>query len=214
MRASQFLLVALSILAASPLRAAEADVKAAIVVLGSEAGLYEKTRACQQLSVSGDPTAVPALAALLGDEKLSDYARLGLENIKDPTAGAALRGALPKLKGKPLAGVVDSLAVRRDAAAVPELIAVVRDPSRGAAEVALSALGRIATDEAVAAIRATLAEGPANLRIPAAHAALAAAEQLVKQGKGDAANALLEKVRAADMPPHLREAAERITAKK
>jgi len=38
--------------------------------------------------------AVPALAALLGDEKLAHMARGALETIRDPSADCALRDAL------------------------------------------------------------------------------------------------------------------------
>ena len=94
---------------------------AALAVLASEAGVHEKARACQQLAVVGGPAAVPALASLLDHEPLADYARSGLEAIQDPAAGEALRKALPRLKGRLLAGAVNSLGVRRDTAAVPDL---------------------------------------------------------------------------------------------
>jgi hypothetical protein len=67
-------------------------------VLASDAGLHEKALACQQLAITGGPDAVSALAALLGHERLSDYARSGLEIIADSSAGEALKKALPALK--------------------------------------------------------------------------------------------------------------------
>ena len=59
-----------------------------IAVLQSDAPLFEKARACQQLGEFGTGKAVPALAALLNDEHLSAYARSGLEGIPDPGAAA------------------------------------------------------------------------------------------------------------------------------
>ena len=73
---------------------------AALDVLASDAGLREKARACQELGDFGGPASVPALAALLGKEHLADYARSGLEGIKDPSAGEGLRTALPTLEGR------------------------------------------------------------------------------------------------------------------
>ena len=86
-------------------------------VLASGADIHEKARACQELAVVGGPKSVPALAALLDQEHLAAYARSGLESIKDHSAGEALRKALPTLKGRLLAGAVNSLGVRRDTAA-------------------------------------------------------------------------------------------------
>src|SRR4051812_46251808 len=75
-----------------------------IDVLRSEAGLFDKARACQQLGEFGGPDAVPALASLLADPKLNAYARSGLEGVADPSAAAALRDATGTLKGALLAG--------------------------------------------------------------------------------------------------------------
>ena len=140
-----------------------------IAVLRSNAATFDKARACQQLAVLGSKEAVPALAELLGDEKLAAYARCGLESIADPSADDALRAALGRLHGKLLAGVVNSIGVRRDAKAVG---AVGRDrwpmPSSGAAAEALAALGRIATPEAIEILKAgaqgRIGRGPGGRR--------------------------------------------------
>jgi hypothetical protein len=172
-------------------------------VIASDAGLHEKALACQQLAITGGPDAVPALAALLGHEKLSDYARSGLEIIADSSAGEALKKALPALKGPQLAGAIDSLGVRRETSAVVDLESLVRDPSRGAAAEALAALGKIANEASLATIRTALTGSPAELRIPAAHGALAAAQILIREGKRETAKPLLESVRSAPLPAHL-----------
>src|ERR1041384_3351999 len=64
----------------------------------ADATLFQKAKACQRLAIGGARAAVPALAALLSDEKLGHYARYGLEPIPDPTVDEALREALGKLK--------------------------------------------------------------------------------------------------------------------
>ena len=70
--------------------------KALIAVLQSHAPTFDKARACQQLTALGDKEAVPALAALLADEKLASHARSALESIADTSASAALaRGREP-----------------------------------------------------------------------------------------------------------------------
>ncbi|PHX85570.1 MAG: hypothetical protein CK538_06190 [Opitutia bacterium] len=180
---------------------------AGLAVLASDAGLREKARACQELGDFGGPASVPALAALIGKEHLADYARSGLEGIKDPSAGAALRAALPTLEGRYLAGVVNSLGVRRDTAAVPALQKLALDPKRGAAEAAIASLGMIATPAAAKTLQTILVSGPAALRVPAAHAALVAAEQLVRDGNTTGARAVLNAVVQALPPGHLATAA-------
>ena len=166
----------------------------ALAVLTSGAALHEKARACQELAVYGGPASVPALAALLDQENLADYARSGLEGIKDPSAGAALRKALGGLSGRPLAGVVNSLGVRRELAAVPDLQTLALDSKRGVSEEALASLGMIGTAEAAKTIQQVLTGGPADLRLPAAHAALTAAAQLAKDGNVVAARGLLDAI--------------------
>ncbi|MSU25296.1 MAG: hypothetical protein EXS32_15940 [Opitutus sp.] len=176
---------------------------AALAVLASTAGLHEKARACQELGNIGGPAAVPALAALLNQEHLADYARSGLEGIKDPAAGAALRTALPGLNGRFLAGAVNSLGVRRETAAVPDLQTLALDAKRGVAEEALASLGMIASRDATKTLQKVLADGPAALRIPAAHASLVAAAQLAKADNLTAARELLDSVVRALPPGHL-----------
>ncbi len=64
------------------------------------ASVFEKAKACQRLAVVGTKDAIPALAALLPDEKLNLYARFGLEGIPDPAVDEALRNAAVKLHGR------------------------------------------------------------------------------------------------------------------
>ena len=70
------------------------------------------------LAIVGDQSAVPALAELLADEKLSAYARDALEAIPGSAPDAALREALSQLEGERLIDVLGSVGVRRDAEAI------------------------------------------------------------------------------------------------
>lgn len=173
---------------------------AALAVLASDAGLNEKARACQELGDFGGPNSVAPLAALLNKEHLADYARSGLEGIKDPSAGVALRNGLPTLEGRYLAGAVNSLGVRREVAAVPELQKLALDPKRGVAEEAIASLGMIANRGATKTLQQVLASGPAELRVPAAQAAIAAAAQLANDGNVAVARELLDSV-VQGLPP-------------
>lgn len=173
-------------------------------LLASDADIQLKARSCQQLAINGTADSVPALEKLLGDEKLGDYARCALENIPSPAAAEALRRALPALKGRLLAGAVNSLGVLRDTAAVPALAALAQSPASERESGALAALAQIASDEAVGGIRSALS-GP-NARA-AAQAALAAASQLLDDSKKAAALALLRDLTTSKPPPHLLDAA-------
>ena len=176
---------------------------APLAVLASNAELSEKARACQELGSFGGPESVPALTALLNHEYLADYARSGLEGIQDPSAGKALRDALVTLTGRNLAGAVNSLGVRREVAAVPDLQKLALDPKRGVAPEALASLGMIGTTEAAKTLQKVLADGPADLRVPAAHAAIMAAAQLAKDGNAAASRGLLESVVRSLPPGHI-----------
>jgi HEAT repeat protein len=183
--------------------------KMLIAVLQSDAGLFEKARACQQLGEIGDKEAVPALAALLGDAHLSAYARSGLEGIPDPSAAEVLLAAAGALKGNLRAGVINSLGVLRVSKATALLMSLAANPESGAAKEALLALGRIATDESSQFLRRTLADGTEALRPDTAAACLLAAEKQLADGRMDAAAVLYDAVRTAKVPAPCRAAATR-----
>ncbi len=117
--------------------------KLVAILKGPGASEYAKAKACQKLAVTGDRRAVPALAALLTDERLSHYARFGLEPNPDPGADAALREALGKVKGNLLIGVINSIGVRRDGNAIAALAKFVNDEDPSVSQAASAALARI-----------------------------------------------------------------------
>jgi HEAT repeat protein len=108
-----------------------------------DASVYVRAKACQRLAVVGDRSAVPVLAPLLADPKLSHYARTALEPLPDSSADDALRGALPKVKGNLLVGVINSIGHRRDAGAIGALERLRHDPDIQVAQAADAALARV-----------------------------------------------------------------------
>ena len=189
--------------------AQNAEVTKLIAVLQSDAAPFDKAKACQRLALIGTREAVPALAALLADERLNNYARFGLERIPDPSVDDALRTALGKLQGQLLVGVINSVGVRRDANAVGSLIRLIGDSNPDVAPPALAALGQIATSEAIEALQQSLASDSATVRAAAADACLVGAERLATQGQREEAVRLYEAVRPADVPRPVRVAATR-----
>jgi HEAT repeat protein len=185
---------------------AEGDEAAMIATLESDATLFDKAKACQQLAVIGTRKAVPVLAKLLPDEQLSHYARFGLEPIPDPSVDAALRDALDKVEGGLLVGVINSIGMRRDAGAIGDLKGLMGNSDAAVAAAAAAALGRIGTPQAVGILDSAL-EGPAPLRLAVADACLTAGDTLLGEGKKDEAAAVYEAMRQADLPKHLQIAA-------
>ena len=89
-----------------------------LAVLKSDASRNEKVKACHTLGRVGTRAAVAPLAALLDNPELAHAARYGLEMIPDPAVDEAFRAAAGRLNGLLLAGVLQSLGDRRDAASV------------------------------------------------------------------------------------------------
>ncbi len=140
---------------------------------------------CRWLGVVGSGACIPAVAELLTDEDLSHPARMALEPKADPAAGAALRAALPKVKGKLLAGLISSIGVRRDAEAIGALSGLATDSDPLVAGAALSALGEIGTEPAAKALDSV--HVPATLSRTLTRAKIAAANRLAAAGKKDQA---------------------------
>jgi HEAT repeat protein len=171
-----------AVLSVLPVWAQEADP---LEVLKSDASLEDKMEACRQLAIAGGPQAIPALEALLVDEKLSHMARYALEPMPYPEAGTALRRALAKTEGEPKAGIIDSLGMRQDAQAVAELAGLLSSGDMRIVQAAAKALGKIATPEAVDALMQTVARsGVAPEQLQAAFEGLLdCAETAALEGK-------------------------------
>ncbi|WP_414660966.1 family 16 glycoside hydrolase [Horticoccus sp. 23ND18S-11] len=211
-RASLFLLAGLGALFVSRGAAASPDpaqTRQLLTVVTSAAPVAERARALQQLALVATPDAVPALAALLGDEQLGQYARDGLELIPGEAAAAALRAALGTLQGNALVGVVNSLGLKRDPGAVEALRRLGTERGAVAAPAALLALGRIGTPEATRALEQVLSGGPAELRPAAAESLILCADRALQDGLPAVARTWLTAVRQADVPAPLRLTATR-----
>jgi len=173
-----------------------------IAVLKSDAPQKEKADACRELARIGAKDAVPALVALLGDEKLSHMARYGLETIQDPAADEALRDAVGRLKGRPLVGAIGSIGVRRDAKATDALAKLLQDADADVAQAAARALGKIGTPAAAKALDGALAKAPAANQLAFCEGSLRCAEALLASGQRDAAIAIYDRLRSLQPAPH------------
>lgn len=186
---------------------AQAETAKCLAIINStDASDNEKAIAFKRLAVFGTKYAVPVLAPILEDAKWAHYARYSLEPLPDPSVDETFRAALVELQGELLIGVINSIGVRQDPEAVEDLAKLLdRDDEIVAA--ATAALGKIATDEAIGILQEQLDETEGRLKVQVADACLACADQLIEAGDQSAALDLLQKVRQAEVPLFVIEAA-------
>jgi len=180
-------LIALVLIAAASAAAAEkvsaAKEKELLAILRSDAPKADKAIACKRLAIDGSSEAVPELAKLLPDAELSSWARIALEAIPGHEADEALRNAAGSLEGRLLVGTINSIGVRRDAAAVDLLSKRLKDKDAEVASAAAVALGHIGSSQAVKVLGSSLAMEPMKVRSAVAEGCVLCAEQLHSQGK-------------------------------
>jgi len=180
-----------------------------IATLQSAAGVPQKCAACQKLRIIGTTRAVPALAALLGDEGTSHAARYALEAMPCNEAGTALRQAARTTSGLVQAGLIDSLGWRGDREAVPQLAPLLAGADETVAAAAATALGRIGGRAADAALSAARDKSPPSVLPSILEGLLRCGERLRAEGDESAAAALYRPLLADRFPAHFRVAAWR-----
>lgn len=191
--------------------ATDEQVDKLIAVLKSDAEIKEKYDACRLLSIVATKKAVPTLASLLDDEKMSHMARYALEPIDDPSVDDALRDALGKAKGRPLIGVIGSLGVRRDAKAVAPLKEMLmrHDSGPDVTSAAVRALGSIGTPAAAQTLRTALAHAPEEGQLAVCEGLMRCAEALAVEGHRDIAIEIYDELRDTKGPHQVRGGAMR-----
>jgi HEAT repeat protein len=180
--------------------AAGLDESELIAVVLGDGPKADKAIACKKLAVCGTAEAVPALATLLTDEELISWARIGLEAIPGPESAAALRDALTRVKGRSLVGVINSLGVKQDVAAVESLIPLLGSDDEQVAAAAAVALGKIGGAASATALQKALPKGTDDVRSAVAEGLVYAAEGLLAADDAKQAVTIYDQVRAADVP--------------
>lgn len=181
-----------------------------LALLGSNASIPQKCAACQRLRVIGGARSVPALAALLGEDRTGHAARFALEGMPFPEVDAALRTALGTVEGPNRGGIVDSLGWRRDPAAVPLLAPMAASSDLALATAAARALGRIGGPEAARTLSPLRDRVPAEARDAILDGLLLCAGQSLATGDAPAAVALVKDLAQPTFPPAVRAAAWRL----
>lgn len=177
------------------LRAADSDEEQKLIqVLQSNASPREKDAACARLKFIGTSRCVPALAALLTDEQLSHSARYALEPMHDDQAERALIEALAKTRGLLRVGIVNSLGMREEPAATPELLLLLRGTDVAAANAAANALGRIGGTDALRGLRSAAQNSTGDRHAAAVDGVLRCANRMLNSNERSAALAAFEQL--------------------
>jgi HEAT repeat protein len=174
----RFLLLLLTL--AFPVVAHCAEEDDLITVLQSSQSPQEKDTACVRLKLIGTAKLVPVLANLLNDADLSVSARYALESMPAPEAEKALLAWLPKTTGSNEIGIIDSLGVRADAAAVWDLAPLLSNDDTNVAIATSVAMGHIGGPECLRALQtAWTKSSPRPVHVAHCDALLACANQLL-----------------------------------
>jgi hypothetical protein len=178
-----------------------------IAALKTELPQPAKGAVCRALRIVGTPAAVPALASMLTDEKLSHMARFALERIPGAEACSALLAVLPISSGKIQLGIISSLGVQGGSAAIAPLADLLGNADPLVSSAAACALGDMGTPDAAKAL--TMAKPKPTTQVALADAALVCGEKLLAAGNKTAAKSTYEKILANASTPLVKDGAAR-----
>jgi HEAT repeat protein len=136
-----------------------------------------KVVASRHLRTLASDAAVPALQALLADERTADYAVYVLQPLPGTAAEQLLVQSLKTAKGATKTAVIGALGERRAASAVADLVALMAQPA--VSSPAATALGRIGGPRAALALEAAYAAAAGPAKAPLTAPLLAAADSLL-----------------------------------
>ena len=173
---------------------AECEAKL-LAFLKTPASPVARMAACRYLRLIAGDTAVPALQAMLTDEKSADLALYALQGISGGTAEKALLQSLGTTVGATKIAIVVALGERRSVAAIPVLTPFLQQAAL--APTAAVALGRIGGEAAVAVLVAAR-PGVAPTLTPVVAGALLEAADGLMAAKNTAAALRIYETLAAD----------------
>jgi len=158
-----------------------------LLTLVSDTAAPEPSRlsALEQLPFLASASSVPGLGALLSDPTplIREGARCALQNNPDPAASAPLLKALEKADQPAWTlGLMNSLATRADASAIPAFASRLTSPNPAIASLAAESLGSLGGAKSLKALNSFLPKCPPAI-LPAAQGALVRCA--TKQADGD-----------------------------
>ncbi|MBE0536987.1 MAG: ThuA domain-containing protein [Phycisphaerae bacterium] len=185
------------------------QIEAAIVraMTNAQCTWAGKQWVCRMLRQMGTAQSVPALAAMLTDEKVSHMARYALERMPAPEAGAALIAALDRVEGDLKIGIVSSLGLRGEEAAADKIAPLMKSENRMMARAAITALSHFSNRTTGMALVET--ELPADLEDLRNDAILTCTDTMLSKGRTDFAIGIYQRMTAQTYPVFIRLAAYR-----
>ena len=158
-----------------------------LLALASDTAAPQPSRlsALEQLPFLASASSVPGLGALLSDPTplIREGARCALQNNPDPAASAPLLKALEKADQPAWTlGLMNSLATRADASAIPAFASRLTSPNPAIASLAAQSLGSLGGAKSLKALNSFLPNCPPAI-LPAAQGALVRCAS--KQADGD-----------------------------
>ncbi|MGE5358416.1 MAG: HEAT repeat domain-containing protein [Bacteroidales bacterium] len=190
-----------------PAGRAECETKL-LAFLKTTATPSAKMAAAKHLRALAGDNSVPALQALIADERSVDMALYVLRQIPGPAVDKALMQALglPRLPASTKIALIADLGDRAVAEAVPMLVPLMQQPEF--ARAAATSLGAIGNDQAAQALVAAYPAAANELKVPVAASVLKCAERALA-AKNQAAALKLYEVLWADaaLPVPMRKAA-------
>jgi hypothetical protein len=188
-----------------------AAVKIIVAALEGELEKPAKLWLIKQCQHIGDEQCVAVLTKSLGDGDvhISDAARRALTANPSAAANEALAAKLTSAKGSDRIPLINALGYRADAASIAPLGALLKDKDAKTASAAAIALGKIATPDAVKALKSALGSAPDAVKTDIADACLACAEALLSQGNRKEAIVIYTDLSKANLPKEIRLAAVR-----
>jgi hypothetical protein len=177
-----------------------------VAFLKTPATPMARMTAARYLRVIASDSAIPALQALMADDRTSDPALYVLQKLAGPAADKALVQLLATTTAAAKASVIAALGERRSAGSVQALVPLLKNPAF--AGPAGTALGAIGTAEANGALAAALPAAAGELKTTIAAAMMRGAQQALASKDAPGALKLYDAVFAdAALPAPLHRAA-------
>lgn len=174
-----------------------------------ESSFDAKLFACRQLAVIGTPDEVPAVAVLLTEDKTADAARIALENIPGREATGALIRAIPPSSGDKLVGIINSLGIRRDPAAIEPIVLTMGDADLELFTAGTEALANIGNRKAARILSNIRNAQTGEKREAATDALLRCADGLLAERDSRTATEIYKRCLSPEDPVNIRSAALR-----
>jgi HEAT repeat protein len=177
--------------------------------LKSDATFASKQYVCQRLSVFGTEASVSVLAKMLSSAKEADMARYALERISGAKVDEALYKAVPKVSGTVQIGIINTIGMRKNPAAVPVLVKLMPPKEMAVGEAIMAALGNIGDESAAKVLEKHALNPNCGARGVAMDALIKCADNFAAAGQAGKAIAVYKKLDGPDVPTPIRVAALR-----